>query len=108
MSESRYPDWLPLINKRAAIKEQFPSFAKVAKERPGSNGDRAQREFHGARNLQSHAVSRRTARQLEQSHEDAEADADRFIAEQKAKEAQQTVARAAAWKHRNTSERKTA
>ena len=36
---SRDFDWMLLINKRAALKEQFPSLAKVRNERPGCAAD---------------------------------------------------------------------
>lgn len=36
-------DWLTLINKRAAIKEQFPTYAAVLRERPGTPEDRERR-----------------------------------------------------------------
>jgi hypothetical protein len=67
-------DWTPLINKRAAVKEQFPTLARVLTERPGCREDRARREFYAADNRMS--VVRARDRERAQ-----EADADRFIAE---------------------------
>lgn len=32
-------DWLNLINKRAALREQFPPLSRVILERPGSDSD---------------------------------------------------------------------
>lgn len=39
-------DWWPLINQRAALKEQFPSFKKVVTERPGSATDRERKRLY--------------------------------------------------------------
>ena len=77
--------WHLLVNKRAALKEQFPALRDVAGERPGSDLDRANREFY-------HADNRRTA----PSHRDQEVDADRFIAEMSRKHEEQFTAAFAA------------
>lgn len=38
-SEGSDPPWWPLIDKRAAMREQFPSLTKVRSERPGCAAD---------------------------------------------------------------------
>lgn len=95
-------DWMPLINKRAAVKEQFPSLAKVLAERPGSPRDRELREFYHADNRRSWARSQRTARvRVEQER----ADAERFIEMQRERE---LSAYAAKWHDQHGTKRRTA
>lgn len=49
-------DWMVLINKRAALKEQFPSLAKVRNERPGCAADiERQRVFREAAEMKAAA-----------------------------------------------------
>lgn len=48
-------DWMVLINKRAAIREQFPSLAVLKLERPGSTSDTRRRELIAADNQMSKA-----------------------------------------------------
>ena len=47
-------DWLQLIDKRAAIAEQFPSLKKVRRERPGGRLARALDEEHAKRAARFH------------------------------------------------------
>jgi hypothetical protein len=79
--------WPLLINRRAAIREQFPSFAKVAKERPGSAEDREWSALYQAENrlsmVRAEERIHRAARSKRQREIDDEADADRLIAEMK-------------------------
>jgi hypothetical protein len=46
-------NWLDLIDKRAALREQFPTFARVRNERPGCAADIARQEFYRAENRMS-------------------------------------------------------
>lgn len=48
-------DWMVLINKRAALREQFPSLAVLKLERPGSASDTRRRELIAADNQMSKA-----------------------------------------------------
>lgn len=48
-------DWMVLINKRAALREQFPSLAVLKLERPGSTSDTRRRELIAADNQMSKA-----------------------------------------------------
>ncbi|WP_136053459.1 hypothetical protein [Microbacterium sp. K5D] len=48
-------DWMVLINKRAALREQFPSLATLKLERPGSTSDTRRRELIAADNQMSKA-----------------------------------------------------
>lgn len=97
-------DWLLLINKRAAIKEQFPSLAKVMRERPGSVTDRAAQELHREQNKTAAAAHGRSAVRQAQDRRAVEADADRFIAEARERAAQRLRDRAAAWRARQDHE----
>lgn len=40
------PDWWVLIDKKAALKEQFPSLAKVRNERPGCAADNERKRLY--------------------------------------------------------------
>lgn len=76
-------DWWPLINKRAALKEQFPSLATVMKERPGSTTDRDMQEFYRADN-RLHAVRSYTPRHVREAAHVAEVEA--IVREQQGKQ----------------------
>lgn len=76
-------DWTLLINRSAAIREQFPTLAKVQRERPGSPRDRELREIYHEDNRRAWARGRKT---FDQRLEDAVADADRFIEKQRQRE----------------------
>jgi hypothetical protein len=76
-------DWMQLIDKTAALKEQFPSIAKVRRERPGTPRDRELRELYYEDNRRSWG---REPRLFEQPHDAALADADRFIDHQRERE----------------------
>jgi hypothetical protein len=107
-------DWLLLINRRAAAKEQFPSVAKVLKERPGSATDRVQQEIHAAQNRASVEAGDRSWLKRQQDARAALADADRFIAERRRAQLEKDRARHAlrvkanAWARAHDEERKTA
>lgn len=80
---------MALIDKRAALREQFPKARVVMQERPGTLRDRANREYWEADNR---------ARCARGVHPDARAemqerDADRFIAEMKQREQERFLAR---------------
>lgn len=85
-----------LIDKRAALKEQFPRLQSLMNERPGCQADRDRREYWAADN------QARTARSVRPEHvaDAQEADADRFIAQMRRREQERFLAR--------LSERKTA
>ena len=76
-------DWWPLINKRAALKEQFPSLATVLKERPGTTTDREMQEFYRADN-RLYGVRSYTPRHVREAAHIAEVEA--IVREQQAKE----------------------
>jgi hypothetical protein len=82
--------WPLLINRRAAIREQFPSFAKVIRERPGTPEDRELKAFYHAENRLSivRAGERATkaARTVREREREDEADAERLITEMKQRE----------------------
>lgn len=67
-------DWLHLIYKPAALKEQFPPLSQIIRDRPGTVEERAQRAFFHADNRRSITEARRRVREQE-------ADAERFIRE---------------------------
>lgn len=46
----RMNDWWELIDKNAALKEQFPRRSTVERERPGTKADRARQAFYYADN----------------------------------------------------------
>ncbi len=46
-------DWWDLIDKRAAIREQFPTFRQVRNERPGCRADNARQAHYRAENRAS-------------------------------------------------------
>ena len=71
--------------------------AKVMRERPGSESDRVQQEYHRARNL---AAAKGGPASWERHRAQVD-DADRFIAEMREKARARTIARAAAWRERN-------
>ena len=48
-------DWLNLINRRAAMSEQFPSLSKVIRERPGSASDARRQRLIAEENQMSKA-----------------------------------------------------
>ena len=85
-------DWLVLINKRAAIKEQFPSLARIRHERPGSEQDRDNR----ARFQIENQMSVKRARAAVGVRDEQEKDADRFITEMRRREQERFLARMAA------------
>ena len=64
-------DWMRLIDKRAALSEQFPRLQKLMHERPGCQVDRDRQEHYRVENRAS----------MERTRAAADADADRFIAE---------------------------
>jgi hypothetical protein len=76
-------DWWPLINKRAALKEQFPTLATVQRERPGSLTDREMQEFYKADN-RLRAIRHYTPRDVREASHRAEVDA--LVAEMKEKQ----------------------
>ena len=43
-------DWMQLIDRKAALREQFPALAQVRKERPGTPADRARNDYYHAEN----------------------------------------------------------
>ncbi|EIC09129.1 hypothetical protein OR221_0837 [Microbacterium laevaniformans OR221] len=43
-------DWMKLIDRKAALREQFPTLAQVRKERPGTTADRARNDYYHAEN----------------------------------------------------------
>lgn len=53
MPVGREDAWLLVVNRSAALKEQFPSLKAVMGERPGSLTDREQRAFWFADNRRS-------------------------------------------------------
>ena len=60
-------DWMQLIDRKAALKEQFPTLAAIRNERPGTAIDKARTEFYRAEN---HASQQRHQEHLwEQSIE---------------------------------------
>lgn len=79
-------DWLTLIDKKAAIREQFPSLQKVMRERPGTIRDRQNRELYEAES----AALRTRMRNAQTAQE---ADADRFIQEMRQREQERFLAR---------------
>jgi hypothetical protein len=82
-------DWLVFIDKRAALKEQFPPLRQVVKERPGTAADKAAKEFF-------HVDNRRSVTEARRRQATQEADADRFIREMRAREQERFLARVAA------------
>lgn len=48
-------DWLNLINKRAALREQFPPLSKLILERPGSDSDNRRQRLIAEENQMSKA-----------------------------------------------------
>lgn len=59
-------DWMLMINKRAAIREQFPPLSKVLSERPGSLTDREnKRRYQEAAELSKEREQKRRAEQSE-------------------------------------------
>jgi hypothetical protein len=48
-------DWLNLINKRAALREQFPPLSRLILERPGSNSDNRRQRLIAEENQMSKA-----------------------------------------------------
>ncbi|WP_136032507.1 hypothetical protein [Microbacterium sp. PF5] len=48
-------DWLTLIDKRAALREQFPPLSRLRSERPGSASDNRRKELIAADNQLSKA-----------------------------------------------------
>lgn len=82
---SRSDDWLKLINKRAAMKEQFPTLAKVLRERPGSAQDRENRASFEIENR----VSLERSRMVRKLRADQLRDADRFIADMEQRKREQ-------------------
>ena len=76
-------DWWPLINKKAALREAFPSLATVLRERPGSLTDREMQEFYAADN-RLHAIRHYIPREVREASHRAEVDA--VVAEMKSKQ----------------------
>lgn len=50
-------DWMTLIDKRAALREQFPPLSKVVRERPGSASDARKQKIIAADNQEAKARS---------------------------------------------------
>jgi hypothetical protein len=75
-------DWVALIDKRAAVKEQFPRLQQVIHERPGCQVDRDRQAANRAANLASVTRSLKIRRGVAWQEEDAV----RFIAEMKRRE----------------------
>lgn len=48
-------DWMALIDKRAALREQFPPLSKVVRERPGSASDTRRQKLIAADNQEAKA-----------------------------------------------------
>lgn len=48
-------DWLNLINKRAALREQFPPLSRLILERPGSDSDNRRQRLIAEENQMSKA-----------------------------------------------------
>lgn len=65
-------DWLTLINKRAALKEQFPPLSRVILERPGSASDQRRQRLVREENQMSKA-----RHELARFHESADRNARR-------------------------------
>ena len=82
-------DWMQLINKRAAVKEQFPRLQSVMNERPGCQVDRDRKARFREENRRSveHAAAAAIAARRQ------EVDADRFIAEMRRREQERFLAR---------------
>lgn len=83
-------DWFPLIDKRAARREQFPLLRAVQHERPGCAADRSRQEYWRAANRRSVAAESQTRQDRERADE---ADADRFIFEMKRREQERFLSR---------------
>ena len=79
MSVFEVPEWWDLIDREAAIAEQFPAAAVVKRERIGGPADRAMREAHEAAK-----VARRNGTQTARMAAD-EKSADAFIARMEAR-----------------------
>jgi len=77
-------DWTQLIDKKAAAREQFPPLHRVIRERPGTNTDRANREFWAADNRRDYHPVTPT---------EQERDADQFIRAMRDKQQAEFLAR---------------
>ncbi|MBB3158217.1 exonuclease VII large subunit [Microbacterium proteolyticum] len=95
-------EWGWPVDRRAALREAGPTLAAAMRERPGSETDRVQQEFHRALNR----AASRTQQAARERHLAAVADADRFIAEMQEKERGRLAKWAAGLRDRN--ERRTA
>lgn len=85
-------DWTRLIDKRAALREQFPQLRSVMNERPGCQADRDRQALHRAQNRLS--VEQAAAAAIARRRQ--EEDADRFIAEMERRKKEAFLARIAA------------
>lgn len=82
-------DWTRLIDKRAAVKEQFPALRSLMNERPGCQVDRdrqARYREENRRSVEQAAAAAIAARRQE-------ADADLFIEQMRRREQERFLAR---------------
>lgn len=82
-------DWVALIDRKAAIREQFPTLRRLMSERPGCEAERQNRAVFAADN-------RASVERCRTAIGEQEADADRFIAEMRRKHEEQFTAAFAA------------
>lgn len=93
-------DWIDLVDKRAALKEQFPRLQALMNERPGCQVDRDRQARYREENRRS--VERAEQAAMAARHQ--EQDADRFIERMQRWQRETFLARLAEKNH----ERKTA
>lgn len=77
------PEWWPLINRRAALSEQFPPLWKIRNERPGCAADRARQEafrLESETRRTREAKARWDASVAENERRRLQADLDRYAA----------------------------
>lgn len=79
-------DWVALIDRKAAIREQFPTLRRLMSERPGCEAERQNRAVFAAEN-------RASVERCRTAIGEQEADADRFISEMRRKEQNRFLAR---------------
>lgn len=84
-------DWIDLVDKRAALKEQFPRLQSLMNERPGCQADRDRQARYREENRRS--VER--AAQAAIARRRQEADADLFIEQMRRREQETFLARLA-------------
>ena len=93
MSRSRAPkqpegfDWQ--IDTAAALREQFPTMAKVRNERPGCEADRTRQQLYREENRRSVAQAAAAAKRARQQEQDA----DMFIAHMRRRKGLEYAAR---------------